>query len=164
MKTCRNSPQSAQFSDSSDLPEYDLAVRTRPDTTIAGHCALELLFYFLDAVAARMEKIGGRTRSISDPLLDTYRYSNTVLESIANECVAAGLAHDAKEAYTVIVPVFLKHNLLPWGPHDEVMYSRDDKNDAIAEMGGNRYPVPVPDEILYSSNLPEEKIRKYVIT
>jgi hypothetical protein len=163
MKTCRNRPQSAQFSGSSDYPVYDLAVRTRPDTTIAGHCALELFFYFLDAIAARMEKIGGRTRSISDPLLDTYRWSNAVLESIANECVAAGLAHDAKEAYTVIVPVFLKHDLLPNGPHDEVKYARDDNNEAIAEMGGNRYRVPVPYEILNLTNPPEETIRKYAI-
>lgn len=68
----------------------------------------------MDAVAARIQKLGGRTRPIIGlPFSETHRWSNSVFEVIANECVTAGLAHDVAEAYTVIIPAFMKHKLLP---------------------------------------------------
>jgi hypothetical protein len=95
-------------------------VLTRPETTIANQCALELFSYFMDAVAARIDKLGGRTViSQKDPGRNETYWSNSVLQSIANECVAVGLAHDVNEANTVIIPAFVKHGLLPEKLHDE---------------------------------------------
>ena len=54
------------------------------------------------------------------------RWSNSVLESIANECVMAGLAYDVAEAYTVIISAFMKDDLLPTGQHDVLEFIRND--------------------------------------
>lgn len=127
-------PQISRFMEGADHKRNDLAIRTRPDTTIAGHCALDLFGYFMDAIVARIEKLGGRTRPVNEPqLIDgpVDRWSNSVFESIANECVTAGLAHDLAEAYTVIIPTFMKHKLLPTRLHSEVKFVREGEN-AIA--------------------------------
>ena len=88
----------------------------------------------MDAVAAKIKRLGGRTRLMLD---EQFRgppcesLSNSVLETIANECVIAGLAHDIAEAYTVIVPAFMKHNLLPTEPHDVLEFIRNDANPDV---------------------------------
>jgi hypothetical protein len=111
-----------------DDKHENAAVLTRPETPIAGQCALELFSYFMEAVAARIDKLGGTTVRIDRnstqgpfPLL-----SNSVINSIANECVAVGLAHDVDEANTVIIPAFVKHDLLPKKPHGEIKWQRDE--------------------------------------
>lgn len=97
----------------------DYTVRTRSETTIANHCALEIFAYFMDTMATKIKEVGGRTeqrRLIArhmDPGTNDSGRTNTVLESISHECVATGLAHDLAEAYTVIVPAFAKRGLLP---------------------------------------------------
>jgi hypothetical protein len=88
----------------------------------------------MEAVAARIEKLGGRTTVVrKDPVSDWTYWGNSVLESIANECVAAGLAHDVNEADTVIIPAFVKHGLLPEEPHDEEIKWQHDQTGRVAD-------------------------------
>jgi hypothetical protein len=46
----------------------DVAVLTRPGTTLAEQCALELFSYFMQEIASRIEKIGSQTETmLHDP-------------------------------------------------------------------------------------------------
>jgi len=106
----------------------DFAVHTRLETTLASQCALELFSYFIDALAARIERVGGHTiygKATSMPNgSEMPCWENSVFKSIAEECVSTGLAHNVDEAYTVIIPAFLKRDLVPEEIHsDEVKFS-----------------------------------------
>lgn len=97
-------------------PQFeDACVLTRPGTTLAEQCALELFSYFMEEIASRIEKIGGQTETVlNDPSSDrSIRHANSVFDSIARICLKAGLAHDIQEALAVIIPAFFKHGLLP---------------------------------------------------
>jgi hypothetical protein len=88
----------------------------------------------MDAVAAKIDKLGGRTVVVQkSPGTDGTYWSNSVLESIANECVAAGLAHDVHEANTVIIPAFVKHGLLPEKLHDEEITWQYDETGSVVD-------------------------------
>ncbi|KAH7084761.1 hypothetical protein BKA63DRAFT_2219 [Paraphoma chrysanthemicola] len=128
----------------------DLAVRTRPETTIAEQCALELYSLFIESIASQIETLGGRTMELhafgEENELDRWR--NSLLESIANECVTAGLARDIREANTVIIPAFMKHDLLPKNLHKEIKWSRNKLGQAYGEVEGVIYTAPIPEQVL----------------
>jgi hypothetical protein len=102
----------------------------------------------MEAIAARFEKIGGTTDitgGLGIPGDDLQR-ENSVLQSIATECVSAGLAHDVSEAYTVIIPAFSKHKLLPMLSHQEVKFFRAEDGSVSTTVNGEllRYPFQIP--------------------
>lgn len=105
----------------------NIAVRTRPETTLAGHCALELYACFIDSIAAKIKKVGGRTMKSPpvSPDAGPHLWRNSFFESVANECVSAGLAYDVEEANTVILPSFAKYDLLPKEIHEEIVFERE---------------------------------------
>lgn len=76
------------------------------------------------------------------------RWRNSLLESIANECVTAGLARDVPEANTVIIPAFMKHNLLPSYLHKEIKWSRNNEGKAFGEVEGKIYEAPISSHVL----------------
>jgi len=120
----------------------DFTVRTRPYTSIATHCALEVFSHFMYCITSKMKEIGGLTveREIAyGEILDQAegrrmpRWKNSVLESIAKECVNAGLVNDIDEAYTVIVPAFMKRGLLPKTLHDEIKFDHITTSGSLEE-------------------------------
>jgi hypothetical protein len=129
------------------IRDVEFAVRTRPDTTLAGHCALELFSCFMDAIAARIKAIGGSTQPLyPGPSLEVSELSflqNSLLQSIASGCVSAGLAHDDAEAYTVIIPAFLKQGLLSDEQHGDIKYGRNEDGSAFCIIDGEWQPAPI---------------------
>jgi hypothetical protein len=88
----------------------------------------------MEAVAARIDKLGGRTVvRLKDPISQWTYWGNSVLESIANECVAAGLAHDVNEANTIIIPAFIKHGVLPRKPHNQEIKWKYDQTGRVVD-------------------------------
>jgi hypothetical protein len=140
---------SSRASETAEFKQEDLVVRTRPDTTIPGQCALELYSCFIEAIAARIENVGGRTvlvRELAESEVQSWR--NSVFASIADECVSAGLAYDVDEAYTVIIPAFRKHNLLPRKvEEEEINHSRDENGVKFATVDRERYSNIYPGEL-----------------
>ncbi|KAH7094410.1 hypothetical protein FB567DRAFT_585784 [Paraphoma chrysanthemicola] len=127
----------------------DFAILTRPETNIAEHCALELYSLFMESIASRIETKGGRTMKLhvlEEEWRDRWR--NSLLGSIANECVTAGLARDVPEANTVIIPAFMKHNLLPSYLHKEIKWSRNKEGKAYGELEGKKYEAPISWHVL----------------
>lgn len=86
----------------------DACALTRPGTTLAEQCALELFPYFMEEIASRINTIGGQTEVVlNDPGSDrSIRYANSFFDSIARGCVKADLAHDMQEVHAVIIPAF----------------------------------------------------------
>jgi hypothetical protein len=106
----------------------------------------------MDAIADSIEMIGGETglRCLDG---EEGRLRNTVLESLAAECVSSSLAHDVAEAYTIIVPSFLKHDLLPLKQHGEIKFYPYDHGGKVASMGGKNYSLEEIAILGYSGKL-----------
>ncbi|KAF2279077.1 uncharacterized protein EI97DRAFT_431291 [Westerdykella ornata] len=94
-------------------------------------CALELFSGFLESIASQITQIGGDTYDFSSEFAQTsepknrrdirYRYpgklmANTVLLSISQSLVDAGIVDCIEEANTVVIPPFARRGLLPKEP------------------------------------------------
>lgn len=98
----------------------ELFIPLRSDSGLPLRCAQELFSLFILAITSNIEKVLGTTTYEWDAAnMDremsrkARRWDNSIFSMIANEVVNGGLAHDAAEAYTLIVPAFAKYRILP---------------------------------------------------
>ncbi|KAF2014123.1 hypothetical protein BU24DRAFT_423167 [Aaosphaeria arxii CBS 175.79] len=140
----------------------DLAVRTRANSTLLAGCALEIFSYFFEAIARRIERLGGTTQislparenlprmemmDMPSPVLSTAadggQWSNSVIDAVATICVATGIAQDTGEALTVILPGIIKHDLLPTEPHGvEFELLRRDESETDSNDDNSLASIP----------------------
>ncbi|KAK5657397.1 hypothetical protein OQA88_2967 [Cercophora sp. LCS_1] len=88
------------------------------------HCAQEILSSFMLAIFENIQRVGGITARlpISDEQSKLYRENrtetframeNSVFRKLAQDIVDAGMARDLTDAYTLVIPAFAHHKLLP---------------------------------------------------
>ncbi|KAF7532962.1 hypothetical protein G7054_g7472 [Neopestalotiopsis clavispora] len=113
--------------DASRDTDGNLSVQTRDDSSLEIHFAQELLSLFVLAMASNIGKVLGKT------VYDRRRHNmaielrqpavcleNSVFNAIADEIVNGGLAHNTREAYSLIIPAFHKFDILPKPEDTEV--------------------------------------------
>lgn len=91
-----------------------LAVISNHD--MATQCALELFSGFMEPIASHISRVGlnftDRGIPNSADVLPTLRWSNSVLNSIAQTLVNSGVVKSIEEANIVIIPPFARRGLL----------------------------------------------------
>jgi hypothetical protein len=106
----------------------DLVIQTRRDSRLLLQWTQELFSIFILAIASKVERVLGETKEVEgkrEPW--KRRFKNSVFDTIADVVVKEGLAHDRDEAYTLIVPAFAHHGLLPACSNEQAAESSSEK-------------------------------------
>ncbi|KAF4966368.1 hypothetical protein FSARC_5938 [Fusarium sarcochroum] len=86
----------------------ELAIEEKPTSSLPIKWAQELLSLFMLAIASEIEEVLGPTEGHMDPPTK----ENACLRRIASLVVEGGLAETKEDAYVLIIPAFLKYDLL----------------------------------------------------
>jgi hypothetical protein len=88
-------------------------VAVRLNLTLQQQCALELYSGFIDALASKIQALGGETSSISYHIEKKPRWENQVLNNISKIFLDEGLVDDIRVVNAIIIPPFARRRLLP---------------------------------------------------
>ncbi|KAF3798727.1 hypothetical protein GCG54_00008181 [Colletotrichum gloeosporioides] len=92
----------------------EFLVKTRPKVSKGFQYAQELFSLFILAVASKTHSVKGKTvRKVPEDGTGRVFLENSIFKSIAEIVLEEELAKSKDEAYTLIIPAFFKHNLLP---------------------------------------------------
>ena len=98
---------------------------------MAMHCAQELFFLFILAIAAEVSSVGGTTSPLPPQRGRYSEWDNTLLTSLAEQAVRTKLVANIDEALTLVVPAFAHYNLLPkTGPVERPAAGEGEHTDA----------------------------------
>ncbi|KAI8649387.1 hypothetical protein NCS56_01486800 [Fusarium sp. Ph1] len=110
-----------------------LVIQTRRDSGLLLQWTQELFSIFMLAVASKVERVPGKTEEVEGKRGPGKRsLKNSFFDTIADVAVKEGLAHDRDEAYTLIVPAFAYHGLLPTCSNEQAAESTSERPTPLA--------------------------------
>jgi hypothetical protein len=95
-----------------DAPQYYYITLTK-NANLVTQCARELFSLFIDAIAAKITDIGGKTSKLPAKRRSMRVWDNSLLTALANEAVVAGVVSTLEEGLELVVSAFLRRDLLP---------------------------------------------------
>ncbi|KAH6632622.1 hypothetical protein F5144DRAFT_603357 [Chaetomium tenue] len=96
--------------------DVEYYVTRKRDTTLVKQCTCELIHLFIEAIAVRINAIGGEARRLSTEerrKSGSRVWEHPLLMDLAGKILASGVVETIEEGLELVVPSFVKHNLLP---------------------------------------------------